>query len=172
MSEIDQEQITQDGYVNSFESPDHPKRIIRAVDGLKLGGKHLEKAYKGGVLTIISPPMANKGVLAGVSAAFKSASNSGRPLLLHMLSIKDHQWSNTYMFNTTNHLKVIDDENEVIAKAEVALHAQIGTPYKDGMLAIKRQLSSSSTRSPVTSILIPFSHTPYKQNRSQRYPVK
>ncbi|CAG8525018.1 2762_t:CDS:2, partial [Paraglomus brasilianum] len=131
LSEIEQEQITQDGYVNSFESPDYPKRIIRAVDGLKLGGKHLEKAYKGGVLTIISPPMANKGVLAGVSAAFKSASNSGRPLLLHMLSIKDHQWSNTYMFNTTNHLTVIDDENEVIAKAEVALHAQIGTPYKD-----------------------------------------
>ncbi|CAG8630950.1 1203_t:CDS:2, partial [Paraglomus brasilianum] len=102
LSEIEQEQITQDGYVNSVKSPDHPERIIRAVDGLKLGGKHLEQAYKGGVLTVISPPMAQKGVLVGVSAAFKSAGNS-----------------------------VIDDENEVIAKAEVALHAQIGTPYKD-----------------------------------------
>jgi len=170
LSEIEQEQITQDGYVNSVKSPDHPERIIRAVDGLKLGGKHLEQAYKGGVLTVISPPMAQKGVLVGVSAAFKSAGNSGRASLLHTLSFKDHQRSNTY--NNTTTFTVIDDENEVIAKAEVALHAQIGTPYKDGMLAIKRQLSSSSTRSPVTSILIPFSHTPYKQNRSQRYPVK
>ncbi|CAG8532689.1 3998_t:CDS:10, partial [Paraglomus occultum] len=105
LSEIEQERITQDGYVDSFKSPDHPERIIRAVDGLKLGGKHLEKAYKAGVLTIISPPMAHKGVLVGVSAAFKSAGNS-----------------------------VVDDENEVIAKAEVALHAQVGTPYKDELI--------------------------------------
>ncbi|CAG8555495.1 1968_t:CDS:10 [Paraglomus occultum] len=103
LSEIEQEPITQDGYVSSFKSPDHPERIIiRAVDGLKFGGKHLEEAYKAGVLTIISPPMARKGVLVGVSAAFKSGGNS-----------------------------VIDDEDEVIVKAEVALHAQVGTPYKD-----------------------------------------
>ena len=136
MSEIEQEQITQDGYVNSFKSPDHPERIIRAVDGLKLGGKHLEKAYKAGVLTIISPPMAYEGVLVGVSAAFKSAGNSGRRRYCIHYRLK--QRSNTHMVNTTTHLVVIDDENEVIAKAEVALHAQIGTPYKDGMLAIKR----------------------------------
>ena len=91
MSEIDQEQITQDGHVNSFKSPNHPERIIRAVDGLKFGGKHLEEAYKAGVLTIISPPMAHTGVLVGVSAAFKSAGNSGKASLLHALTIKDHQ---------------------------------------------------------------------------------
>ena len=83
MSEIEQEQITQDGYVNSVKSPDQPERIIRAVDGLKFGGRHLEEAYKAGMLTVISPPIAYKGVLVGVSAAFKSAGNSGTASLLH-----------------------------------------------------------------------------------------
>jgi hypothetical protein len=65
---------TGDGIVRSSSSHD-PKTIVEAVDGLKLGGKKLEEAYKGGVLTTISTPI-SRNVVIGVSAAFKTGANS------------------------------------------------------------------------------------------------
>lgn len=47
------------------------------MDGLKLGGKHLEVAYKAGVLTAITAPLSNGGVLAGISVAFKTGARTG-----------------------------------------------------------------------------------------------
>lgn len=73
--EIPSEGSTSDGIVPSSTSSCDPKSIVEAVDGLKLGGKKLEEAYKGGVLTTISAPI-SRNVVIGVSAAFKTNANS------------------------------------------------------------------------------------------------
>ncbi|KAI9011853.1 hypothetical protein CLU79DRAFT_771604 [Phycomyces nitens] len=73
MVEIPSEGSTGDG-VN--RSPTRDISLLpQAVDGLKLGTRHLEEAYKGGVMTIISEPLSNQ-VLVGVSAAFKTSADS------------------------------------------------------------------------------------------------
>lgn len=45
------------------------------MDGLKLGGKKLEEARKGGVLTTISTPI-SRNIVLGVSVAFKTGAES------------------------------------------------------------------------------------------------
>ncbi|RCH90814.1 hypothetical protein CU098_006867, partial [Rhizopus stolonifer] len=72
--EIDGEAHTGDGRVASSKSYD-PKDIVQAVDGIKLSTRHLEEAYKGGILSLITAPMSNN-VVAGVSAAFKTGADS------------------------------------------------------------------------------------------------
>lgn len=74
MVEIPSEASTGDGVVQPSTSRD-PKDVVFAVDGIKLGTRHLEEAYKGGVLTTISAPI-SKNVVAGVSAAFKTGADS------------------------------------------------------------------------------------------------
>ncbi|CAG8837059.1 42949_t:CDS:10, partial [Gigaspora margarita] len=49
--EIELESSTSDGQVVPIRNPYDIEDIIYAIDGLKLGGKHLESAYKAGVLT-------------------------------------------------------------------------------------------------------------------------
>ncbi|CAG8680436.1 16773_t:CDS:2, partial [Dentiscutata heterogama] len=63
-------------------------------------GKHLEAAYKAGVLTAVTAPLSSKSAITGVSMAFKTGARS-----------------------------IFD--NESIIGENVALHAQVGTPYKD-----------------------------------------
>lgn len=47
--EIQAEDTTQDGYAkNDVSDSDIYKKMVRAVDGLKLDGLHLQKAYKAG----------------------------------------------------------------------------------------------------------------------------
>ncbi|KAI8970441.1 hypothetical protein BDF20DRAFT_891289 [Mycotypha africana] len=74
LSEIPSESSTGDGIVSSsYSSKSHD--IIEAIDGLKLGGKKLKEAYRGGVLTAVTAPV-SKGVIMGVSAAFKTTADT------------------------------------------------------------------------------------------------
>ncbi|PHZ15571.1 composite domain of metallo-dependent hydrolase [Rhizopus microsporus ATCC 52813] len=69
--EIQMESSTQDGEAkNDIRDGDLYKKVVRAVDGLKFNGLHLQKAYKAGVTTAISQPLVGSGMLAGVSTAF------------------------------------------------------------------------------------------------------
>ncbi|KAG1088619.1 hypothetical protein G6F42_020219 [Rhizopus arrhizus] len=72
--EIQGEAGTGDGRAPSSKSQD-AKDIIQTVDGIKLSTRHLEEAYKGGILTAITAPMSNN-VVVGVSAAFKTGADS------------------------------------------------------------------------------------------------
>lgn len=49
LSEIQQEESTQDGEAkNDVSDPNLYKKVVRAADGLKFNGLHLQKAYKAG----------------------------------------------------------------------------------------------------------------------------
>lgn len=71
---IPAEETTSDGTAPSSSSRDS-KSIAQAVDGLKFGGRKLEEAYKGGILTTITAPI-SENVVIGVSAAFKTSAES------------------------------------------------------------------------------------------------
>jgi hypothetical protein len=72
--EIESEDTTGDGKGNPSKSHD-PNDIILAYDGIKLGTRHLQEAYRGGVATVVTAPMSSNVVL-GVSVAFKTLSDS------------------------------------------------------------------------------------------------
>ncbi|KAI9354046.1 hypothetical protein BD770DRAFT_325324 [Pilaira anomala] len=73
LAEIQAEETTQDGYAkNDISDEDISKKVVRAVDGLKLNGLHLQKAYKAGVTTAVSQPMVASDLLAGISVAFRT----------------------------------------------------------------------------------------------------
>ncbi|OAD01188.1 hypothetical protein MUCCIDRAFT_146514 [Mucor lusitanicus CBS 277.49] len=74
MVEMPSEGSTGDGVVPSSFSQ-HPKSVVEAVDGLKLGTRKLEEAYKGGVLTTISSPI-SRNIVIGVSTAFRTNAES------------------------------------------------------------------------------------------------
>ncbi|RIA84710.1 hypothetical protein C1645_783560 [Glomus cerebriforme] len=103
--EIDAEVITSDGIAPIIVDPNSEDRVIKAIDGLKLGGKHLNVAYKAGVLTSITPPL-SRGVIDGISVAFKTGAHS-----------------------------VIDDDDETIIEKEAALHVKIGTPFNNAYIS-------------------------------------
>ncbi|CAG8452698.1 10938_t:CDS:2, partial [Cetraspora pellucida] len=101
LSELRREPSTTDGIVTAVSDPDNAEGIIYAIDGLKLGGKHLEVAHKAGVFVAVTAPLSSEGVLTGVSMAFETGANS-----------------------------VLDYDPQPIVKENVALHAQIGTQFK------------------------------------------
>ncbi|CAJ0756898.1 15122_t:CDS:10, partial [Entrophospora sp. SA101] len=72
LREIMQEESTSDGEV---EFSGNPNEIIYALDGLKLGGKHLDVAYKAGIFNVITSPISTKGLISGVSVAFKTGAS-------------------------------------------------------------------------------------------------
>ncbi|KAI7898530.1 uncharacterized protein BX663DRAFT_461655 [Cokeromyces recurvatus] len=72
--EISAEASTSDGRMHSTLSMD-PKSIPQTVDGIKFSTRHLEEAYRGGVLTAITTPLSDH-VVMGVSAAFKTGASS------------------------------------------------------------------------------------------------
>ncbi|KAJ2957267.1 hypothetical protein NQZ79_g6970 [Umbelopsis isabellina] len=72
--EIDSEDTTGDGVIRPTVSRDY-KDVIQAVDGLKLGTEHLRRAYKGGVLSAITPPM-SRSIVNGISVAFRTGAQS------------------------------------------------------------------------------------------------
>ncbi|CAG8753021.1 7122_t:CDS:2, partial [Cetraspora pellucida] len=74
--EIELESSASDGQVVPIINPDDVEDIIYAIDGLKLGGKHLETTYKAGVLTAVTAPLSSKSVFTGVSMAFKTGAGS------------------------------------------------------------------------------------------------
>lgn len=91
--EIDAEDTTGDGVIRPTTSRDY-KDIIQAVDGLKLGTKHLKRAYEGGVLTAITAPM-SRSIVNGISAAFKTGADS-RKLMGADTAWKSVQFIPTY----------------------------------------------------------------------------
>ncbi len=102
--EIEQEESTSDGFSPIIVDPDSEHEVIRAIDGLKLGGKHLNVSYKAGVLTSVTSPL-SFDVIGGVSVAFRTGAHS-----------------------------VIDIEDETIIEEAAALHVNIGTPFKSRKL--------------------------------------
>ncbi|KAJ8659950.1 hypothetical protein O0I10_004176 [Lichtheimia ornata] len=74
LSEMINEPGTQDGFArNNIDDPDLSTSIVRAVDGLQFNGLHMRKAFKAGVTTSITQPMAaGDQMLAGVSVAFRT----------------------------------------------------------------------------------------------------
>lgn len=81
MIEIQGEAGTGDGRVASSKDS---KDIVQTVDGIKLSTRHLEEAYKSGILTAITAPMSDN-VVIGVSAAFKTGADSRKSkCLLYM----------------------------------------------------------------------------------------
>lgn len=81
MVEIPSESSTGDGIAKATTSRDS-KDIVYAADGLKLGTRHLEEAYKGGVLTAITAPV-SRNIVAGVSAAFKTGAETRKFIHRH-----------------------------------------------------------------------------------------
>ncbi|CAG8704975.1 25012_t:CDS:10, partial [Gigaspora rosea] len=76
LAEIELESSTTDGQVVPISNPYDSEDMIYAVDGLKLGGKHLESSYKAGVLTAVTAPLSYKAVFTGISMAFKTGARS------------------------------------------------------------------------------------------------
>ncbi|GAA5808409.1 hypothetical protein MFLAVUS_011382 [Mucor flavus] len=72
--EIPSETSTGDGVAPASSSM-QANTILEAFDGLKVGGKKLEEARKGGVLTTISAPL-SQNIVMGVSVAFKTGAES------------------------------------------------------------------------------------------------
>ncbi|KAJ1555487.1 hypothetical protein HK405_001494 [Cladochytrium tenue] len=70
LGEIDLEPITQDGLV---DNPSVLAGLARAADGLRVDAdqKHLQYAFRHGVLTAISAPL-HRGMLGGISVAFRT----------------------------------------------------------------------------------------------------
>eukprot|EP01113_Clastostelium_recurvatum_P012220 TRINITY_DN1631_c0_g1_i6.p1 TRINITY_DN1631_c0_g1~~TRINITY_DN1631_c0_g1_i6.p1 ORF type:complete len:919 (-),score=171.48 TRINITY_DN1631_c0_g1_i6:80-2836(-) len=64
MMEVDQEMNSWDGIIYTDDASS-----VHAVDGVKMGGRHLHAAWAGGVTTHIARPQ-GPALLAGVSAAF------------------------------------------------------------------------------------------------------
>ncbi|CAG8484063.1 3339_t:CDS:2 [Funneliformis caledonium] len=73
--EIDLEPSTTDGFVPIINHPDSVDQVMKAIDGLKFGGKHLDVAYKAGVLSSITSPL-SFGLIKGISVAFKTGSHT------------------------------------------------------------------------------------------------
>lgn len=88
MVEIPSEESTGDGTVKASKSKD-PQDVVYAVDGIKLGTRHLEEAYKGGVMNSITAPM-SENVIVGVSTAFKTHADSCKYLYLPSWSSITH----------------------------------------------------------------------------------
>ncbi|CAG8677268.1 24161_t:CDS:10 [Cetraspora pellucida] len=110
LSELYREPSTTDGRVTAVSDPNNAEGIIYAIDGLKLGGKHLEVAHKAGVFVAVTAPLSSEGVLTGVSMAFETGANS-----------------------------VLEYDPQPIVKENVALHAQIGTQFKYSQIALIRK---------------------------------
>ncbi|BFZ63283.1 hypothetical protein YB2330_004404 [Saitoella coloradoensis] len=75
LSEIESEDSTRDGEVDSSKNPIDPKSVVYARDGLVFDGLHIDRAYKNGVLNAITAP-SSEGFLEGVSVAFRTRGKS------------------------------------------------------------------------------------------------
>jgi len=75
LSEIDAEQSTRDGTIDSSRDPSDVRSVIYAKDGITFDGKHLSRAQAAGILNVITAPI-SYGFLGGVSVAFKSGASS------------------------------------------------------------------------------------------------
>ncbi|ORX60590.1 composite domain of metallo-dependent hydrolase [Hesseltinella vesiculosa] len=73
MMEIQAEPTTQDGLTNhDVNDAQLYKTIAKGVDGIKMHGLHMVKAFQGGVTSTISQPLMGAEPLAGVSVAVRT----------------------------------------------------------------------------------------------------
>ncbi|KAI9291681.1 hypothetical protein K502DRAFT_275315, partial [Neoconidiobolus thromboides FSU 785] len=75
LNEIIQEDSTGDGNVKNidpFKYEDYP----RAIDGLTFEGKHLKRAFKGGITAAVSAPLLGSGIINGYSTSFFTNGNT------------------------------------------------------------------------------------------------
>ncbi|KAF7723426.1 hypothetical protein EC973_002025 [Apophysomyces ossiformis] len=106
---IQMEASTLDGYVHhDLSDPQLGKKVVRAVDGIKMNSLRLQKAYRAGVTTSIPQPLADSELLNGLSVAFGTgAENTGKP---------------TEMIDDNGGTL---DSNDTIIKEETAIHFKI-----------------------------------------------
>lgn len=78
--EIAAEETTGDGYPNLSTG------IVAAADGLKFGGRHMDEAYKAGILTGVTAPE-SQHVVQGISVAFATGAENGMILVSLFLGI-------------------------------------------------------------------------------------
>ena len=78
MIDIDQESATSEGRASGDAGAyKDASSLLRGEDGVEFGSKHVNAAFKAGVTTAISAPITRGGVMAGLSAAFRTeASNA------------------------------------------------------------------------------------------------
>ncbi|KAI7863022.1 hypothetical protein BDF14DRAFT_1885495 [Spinellus fusiger] len=126
--EIQSEDSTMDGVAShDTSSSDLAHTVVRAIDGLKFNGLHLQRALKSGSTTSISSPLSGSDLLSGVSAAFK-----------------------TGVENT------VLDSNDAIVSEEAALHFVIGykgkTTVSQQIATIRDLLISNVEKDPLTNV--------------------
>ena len=73
--ELVQEARTQDG-INDGASADGAYSTISALDGLHVFGRHFDSARRGGVLSVIDPPLVNSQLVVGLSTIVHTASRT------------------------------------------------------------------------------------------------
>ncbi|KAI9019283.1 hypothetical protein CLU79DRAFT_759500 [Phycomyces nitens] len=126
LSEIQAEASTQDGIAkNDVSDSKLAQTVVRAVDGIKLNGLHLQKAFKAGVTTAISQPLTDSAGLAGVSVSFR-----------------------TGVENT------VLDTNDTVISEETGLHFVVGTSESSTVsqqIAAIRELLSSNVNKDASS---------------------
>ncbi|KAF9303528.1 hypothetical protein BGZ74_003561 [Mortierella antarctica] len=66
LQEIGLEEVTGDG------QPGPATPVVKAIDGLKFGGMHIDEAYKAGVLIGVTVPTTSEHVIQGISVAFST----------------------------------------------------------------------------------------------------
>lgn len=83
--EIQSEASTSDGSTsNDIDDENLYKSVTRAVDGIKMDGLHMRKAFLAGVTTTISQPIAGTEPLAGVSVAARiGVKSTGKKIYIH-----------------------------------------------------------------------------------------
>lgn len=74
LMEVQSEDTTYDGAVKKDASS--YQEVVRAVDGLKLNGLRLQKAYKAGVTTAIAQPVTFESLIAGISVGFRTGTEN------------------------------------------------------------------------------------------------
>lgn len=71
LQEIGQEELTGDGNLG-LTTP-----VVKAIDGLKFGGMHMDEAYKAGVLIGVTVPT-SEHIVQGISVAFSTGAEDGK----------------------------------------------------------------------------------------------
>lgn len=81
LQEIAQEELTGDGH------PGLTTPVVKAIDGLKFGGMHMDEAYKAGVLIGVTAPT-SEHVVQGISVAFSTGAEDGKNNSMSLIYLK------------------------------------------------------------------------------------
>ncbi|ORZ24343.1 hypothetical protein BCR42DRAFT_402733 [Absidia repens] len=134
MIEIQSESSTMDGFTsNDIDDEKLPKTVTKAIDGIKMNGMHMRKAFQAGVTGTISQPLIGSLPLAGVSVAARIG-----------------------VENT------ILDTNDTIIEEEAALHFVIDHDGKmtisQQMAGIRKLLTTNAKEDPKKNVFARAAH--------------